>query len=156
MEGPGGADRPVGVGSQGWVHLHRYETIYTVRDVVDGPEDVQSVDYVAHSQRPVALLYRTTLVGKVGQLPVVHVGPCHRLLEDGRVGGDSSHPAVYPFTQLPRGDPTPSKVVQPGTLARLVVEGVESVHASGLLVLLLVPVVMAIAGPRRPRPPLRG
>ena len=81
--------------------------------------DLKGIHDVPGDQRPVAVLDGGPVGNQPPQLFVVVVGPCHCLLEDRRVGRDSTDPAINPSAEVTRNDPAATQVVEPGALALL-------------------------------------
>lgn len=123
-----GSDGAVGVMGQAGGHLHRHEPVDPATGIVDRTQDGQGAADVGGDQLPVGVLDAGTAPNQLTELVVIVGGGFDGLLKDGGIGGDAAHAPVDPTGELSVGDPAPLEVVEPGTLALMVVKVVQSAH----------------------------
>ena len=127
VEGTSGPDGAFGVVGQGGGHLHRHVAVAPVGRVIDRPEDGQGrLDVVDH-QVPVGVLDRLG-ADEFTEFLVVGVLTGDGLGEDGGVGCDPPDPLGHQTGHGAVLEPVPPHVVEPGTLALLLVEVGECGH----------------------------
>jgi hypothetical protein len=104
------------------------EAVASVTVVIELGELVERTTDVGQHHRPVVVERAAVALGQLAELLVVVGRTLNRLLEDGRVAGETADAFVHQMAQLTGGEVPTLQVVEPRALPELVVQASETIH----------------------------